>query len=181
MSNLFAALGWTLVDLVTRPELLAEVRAGNTELAERCALESIRLGQRSIMLRMVLAPIEVDDGATVYRVEPGAFVATLLPLTNTSSAPGLDGFDPDRWARRHLREPTGLAARELVTTFGHGGHSCPAQSFSLSSIVRTVAGLSQAYHLAPRFESVGPLPAQIGGVAHADRPTIVAYERRAQL
>jgi cytochrome P450 len=178
MTNLFAALGWTIVDLVKRPALLEQVRLGDSELAERCALESIRMAQRSIMLRLVTHELEVDDGTTTYRVKPGAFIATLLPLTNTTSAPGHDVYDPERWARRHLAEPSGLATRELVTTFGHGAHSCPAQSFSLSSIVRTVTRLSQTYGLTPRFESARPLPVQIGGVARADRPCPVAYQRR---
>jgi hypothetical protein len=178
MTNLFAALGWTLVDVITRPALLDEIRNGNVELAERCALESIRIAQRSIMLRMVVKPLDFRDEVTTYRVEPGAFIATLLPLTNTTAAPGLDTYDPERWARRHLREPNGLAARELVTTFGHGLHSCPAQSFSLTSIAQTVCVMSQTFHLTPQFEQVKPLAAQIGGVARADRPTPVAYARR---
>jgi cytochrome P450 len=178
MTNLFAALGWTIVDVLARPTLLEQIRQGNTDLAERCVLESIRIAQRSIMLRLVVKPVAFNDGATIYHLTPGTFIATLLPLTNTSSAPGLDLYDPDRWARRHLREPTGLAARELVTTFGHGSHSCPAQSFSLTSIAQTVAAMTQTFHLTPEFGHVEPLAAQIGGVARADRPTPVSYERR---
>jgi hypothetical protein len=178
MTNLFAALGWTLVDVISRPALLDDIRNGNAELAERCALESIRIAQRSIMLRMVVKPVEINDGETTYRVKPGAFIATLLPLTNTTAAPGLDTYDPERWARRHLREPHGLAARELVTTFGHGLHSCPAQSFSLASIAKTICMMSKTFDLTPKFDGVAPLAAQIGGVARADRPTPVAYERR---
>jgi cytochrome P450 len=178
MTNLFAALGWTIVDLVTRPALLEAVSRGDNELAERCALESIRIAQRSIMLRMVTREVEVRDGTATYRVKPGAFIATLLPLTNTTSAPGHDTYDPERWARRHLAEPSGLAARALVTTFGHGAHSCPAQSFSLSSIVQTVTRLGQTYELTPLFETAKPLPAQIGGVARAEQHCPVAYQRR---
>ncbi len=83
MSNLFAALGWMLVDLLERPHLLDRIRAGDRDLAERCALESTRLAQRSIMMRSVLAPVEVADEHTVYHVAPAAVVATFLPLTNT--------------------------------------------------------------------------------------------------
>src|SRR5205823_3151894 len=56
MSNLFAASGWMLGQLALRPDVLARVRAGESGLLERCALESTRLGQRSVMLRAVLAP-----------------------------------------------------------------------------------------------------------------------------
>ena len=106
MSNLFAALGWLLVDVTTRPDLAAAIRAGDHELAERCALESIRLAQRSIMLRAVLQPIDVDDGARTWRVEPGVTLATLLPLTNLATD-DLRGYDPERWNRRRIRDGRG--------------------------------------------------------------------------
>ena len=175
MSNLFAALGWTLVDLLLHPEVEARARAGEDGLLERCALESTRLAQRSIMLRAVLRPVEVDDGVTTWNLEPGTVVATFLPLTNTSSAPGLDVYDPDRWQRRRLRDEAELAARELVTTFGHGRHTCPAMPFSLTAMTRSVQALLDRYRLTPTFSSATPLPGQIGGVARAAGPCVVTY------
>ncbi len=141
--------------------------------------ESIRLGQRSIMMRTVLEPCEVRNGATTYRLEPGLVLATMVPLTNTTAAPGLDGFDPDRWVGRRLRDEAALPARELVTTFGHGPHRCPAQRFSLSAIGRAVRRLVDAYELTPEFDAVHPMPLQIGGVARAAEPCPVAYRARA--
>ena len=61
---------------------------GDGELAQRCALESTRLAQRSIMSRAVLAPVDLDTGDVTYRVPAGWTIATLLPLLNTSAAPG---------------------------------------------------------------------------------------------
>jgi len=179
MSNLFAALGWMLVDLVGRPDLLDRIRADDREFAERCALESTRLAQRSIMMRSVLAPVEVADEQTVYHVAPGAVVATFLPLTNTSAAPGLDGYDPDRWHRRRLRDEAALSARELVTAFGHGKHSCPAQPFSLAAMTRSVTRLTQRYDLVPEFSDPRPVAGQIGGVARSETPCPIHYRRRA--
>ena len=95
MSNLFAALGWALVDLLAHPVEAARVVAGDRGWAEACALESIRLAQRSIMARYVLAPVTLDVGDAAYEVAPGTTVATLLPLTNISSAPGFEVWDPD--------------------------------------------------------------------------------------
>jgi len=43
MSNLFAALGWAIVDLVEHPDERAAVATGDPDVAERCALESTRL------------------------------------------------------------------------------------------------------------------------------------------
>lgn len=178
MSNLFAALGWMIVHLLLHPEVAARVRSGEDGLLERCALESTRLGQRSIMLRAVLREVEVDDGTAVYRLPPGTVVATFLPLTNTTSAPGLEAYDPDRWARRRLRDEADLAARELVTTFGHGKHTCPAMPFSLAAMTRSVDRLFATYDLAPAFADARPLPGQIGGVARTAAPCPVRYRRR---
>jgi cytochrome P450 len=99
-SNLHAALAWTLVRLLEHPELLARVRAGDDELLERCANEAIRMAQRSITLREVLAPVEIGDGARSYRVGTGAFITTMLSVTNTTAAPGLDHFDPSHYSGR---------------------------------------------------------------------------------
>ncbi len=176
MTNLFAALGWTLAQLVLDPDL-ARRAAADRALLERCTLESIRLGQRSVMLRSVLREFTFDDGATNYRLSAGVKLATMLPLTNTMAAPGLDTYDPDRWSGRRLRDE--LVAAEMVTTFGHGPHRCPAQRFSMSAIVRTVGRLLAAYDLTPEFAAVTPLAGQIGGVGRAAAPCPIAYTGRA--
>jgi len=62
-----------------------------------------------------------------------------------------------------------------VTTFGHGGHRCPAQRFSISAIVRTVERLQAAFEMTPEFTRVEPLPLQIGGMARAAAPCPVVY------
>ena len=80
MSNLNAALGWALVDLLVHPDALELVRGGDAAFASRCALESTRLAQRSIMSRHVMSPVALDTGATTYEVGPGVTIATLLPL-----------------------------------------------------------------------------------------------------
>ena len=94
MSNLMAALGWAMVDLLEHPAELDAVVGGDGELAQRCALESTRLAQRSIMSRAVLAPVDLDTGDVTYRVPTGWTIATLLPLLNTSVAPGLERWQP---------------------------------------------------------------------------------------
>ncbi len=178
MSNLFAAMGWTLADVLLRADVLARVRSGDDAFLQGCAQESIRLAQRSIMMRAALTTVELDDGRRTYRCDPDVVLATMLPLTNASAAPGLERYDPERWAGRKLREESALPAKELVATFGHGRHTCPAQRFSLSAIVRTVRRLLDAFELEPRFTTVRPHAEQIGGVARAADPCPVAYRRR---
>jgi cytochrome P450 len=179
MSNLAAALGWLLVDLIGHPAERMQVGAGDRALAEQCALESTRLAQRSIMPRFVLAELDFDTGDATYRVTPGTTIATLLPLTNTSAGPGLARWEPRRWHRHRLVDPSDLASAELVTSFGHGRHSCPAQPFALSAMAMTAIHLIGAYDMAPGWSAApAPLPGQIGGVARAAGPTPVSYRRR---
>jgi len=179
MSNLAAALGWALVDLLEHPARLAPVVAGDGDLAHRCALESTRLAQRSIMSRTVLAPVWLDTGDVSYRVPPGWTIATLLPLLNTSAAPGLDKWDPDRWTRHRLTDEKALPSPMLVTAFGHGRHSCPAQPFSLSAMTAAMTHLFGRYLMTPGWTThPRPVPAQIGGVARADGPCRLDYVRR---
>jgi cytochrome P450 len=177
MSNLFAALGWAIVDLTEHPDERAAVGNGDGVLAEQCALESIRLAQRSIMLRYVLREVELDVGDRRLTVAPGATVATLLPLTNTAS-PGFERWDPRRWQRRRLADTTALAAVELVTSFGHGRHTCPAQPFSLAAMRTVLHRLAAGFELEPGWsERPVPVPAQIGGVARSATPCFLRYRR----
>jgi cytochrome P450 len=179
MSNLFAALGWHLVDLMEHPGEAERVRLGETGLAETCALESTRMAQRSIMARYTLASFSIDLEEGPLEVPAGMTVATLLPLTNRSAAPGLDCWDPARWNRRRLRTPNGLAAGELVTVFGHGGHSCPARPFSLAAMTLTSRRLLSQFRWEPSWsEHPDPVSAQIGGVARAAAPCRARYWRR---
>lgn len=176
-SNLFAAMAWTLVHLLERPALLDAVRQGDDALLERCAHESIRLRQRSIVLRRILKPCAIETEDATYRLEPGLFLATTMAVTNTTALDGLDHFDPDHYRGPQFQRNDELAARELVTTFGHGGHYCPAARFSISSIRIAVRALLDAFALERRFATLEPLRRQIGGVARADRPARVGYRR----
>jgi cytochrome P450 len=176
MSNLAAALGWALVDLIEHPACLKRVLAGDTDLAQRCALETTRLAQRSIMARTVLSPVRLDTGETSYEVPPGWTIATLLPLLNTSAAPGLEDWNPDRWTRHRLTEMNALPSPVLVTAFGHGRHSCPAQPFSLAAMTAAMTHLLGRYTMTADWTAYPrPVPAQIGGVARADGPCPVRY------
>ena len=177
MSNLMAALGWALVDLLEHPAELQRVAAGEDDLAQRCALESTRMAQRSIMSRAVLAPVRLDTGDVTYAVPPGWTIATLLPLLNTSAAPGLRQWNPDRWQRHRLAEGAALPSPMLVTAFGHGKHSCPAQPFSLAAMTAAMTHLCGRYRLTPGWnDHPRPVPAQIGGVARSADRCPVHYE-----
>jgi cytochrome P450 len=179
MSNLFAALGWVLIDLLEHPNELARVRSGDRGFAEMCALESTRLSQRSIMARYVLKPVTLDAGDVDHHIDPGVTIATLLPLTNTSSGFGLATWDPNRWNRRRLANASELATPELVTVFGHGRHTCPAQPYSLSAMTTAVIRLLKTFDFVPRWAGhPRPVRAQIGGVARSAEPCPLRYLHR---
>ncbi len=157
MSNLFAALGWHLVDLLEHPDAAERLHHGPLHPSRRSRSTS-------------RGPARHLAGMTV---------ATLLPLTNRSAAPGLDRWDPARWNRRRLRTPNGLVAAELVTVFGRGGHSCPARPFSLPAMTLTSRRLLSQFRWEPSWaQHPDPVPAQIGGVARAAAPCRARSRRR---
>jgi cytochrome P450 len=176
LSNLYAALAWTLVNLLQHPDLLARVLAGDDVLLEQCANESIRMAQRSITLRQVLRPVEVSDGTRTYTAQPGSFITTMLSVTNTTAAPGLETFDPTHYTQRRLNVE--LPAKELVSTFGHKWHTCPASRFSITAIRISLRALLEAYELEPLFTDVKPRKQQIGGISRASKPVRVRYRTR---
>ena len=179
MSNLATALGWMFVDLMENPAYLSRVRDGEGDLARHCALESTRMAQRSIMTRAVLSAVCVDTGDAEYEVPAGWMIATLLPLLNTSAAPDLTQWDPDRWTGHRLRNSAALASPMLVTSFGHGRHSCPAQPFSLAAMTAAATHLLAHYQMTPRWTThPRPVPSQIGGVARAAGPCVLDYVTR---
>jgi hypothetical protein len=100
----------------------------------------------------------------------------MLSVTNTTAAPGLESFDPAHYDGRKLT--VDLPAKELVSTFGHKWHTCPASRFSITAIRVTVRRLLDAYELTPLFHDVAVRRQQIGGVARAAGPVRVRYERR---
>ena len=181
MSNLFAAIGWTLVHLAEHPQVLARIRARaapDQDLASKCAMESIRIAQQSIVLRTVLSTLMIDDGARLYQASPGVTLATFLPLTNRFSDQRLDAYNPDRWQGARPELPAGVPA-EAVTTFGHGAHACPARPFSIAVISRVVDRIFTQYDLEPLFHTALPRPDQIGGVARSRKPCRVMVRARA--
>jgi len=175
-SNLYAALAWTFCNVIARPTIVGRVLDGDDAILEQCANESIRMAQRSITLRQVVTAIELTDEHATYRLAPGVLLTTMLSVNNTTAAPGLDRFDPTHYDGRRLAVP--LETRELVSTFGHGSHACPAQRFAISAIRIAVRRLLEHYEFEPAFSSLAPRPRQLGAVARAARPCPVRYRAR---
>ena len=64
-------------------------------------MERVRLAQRSITLRKVMKEIRFDCGDTVYTIQPGVYITTMLSVTNTQT-PELAGFDPEHYQGRRI-------------------------------------------------------------------------------
>ncbi len=94
---------------------------------------------------------------TTYEVGPGTTIATLLPLTNRSPELGHDTWDPDRWDRHRFTDTAGLGSPQLVTSFGHGKHSCPAQPFSLAAMTAAMTRFVTTFDLTAGWSSY-PVP-----------------------
>ncbi len=133
------------------------------------------MAQRSITMRQVLRTIEVDAGDATYVLKPGTLLTTMLSVTNMTAAPGLSDFDPQHYEGRKLSPSVPLPTKEVVSTFGHGTHSCPAARFSISAIRVSIRMLLETYDFVPRFSDAQPRVRQIGGVARASKPCRVAY------
>ena len=102
----------------------------------------------------------------------------MLSVTNRSAAPGLDHFDAENYRGAAFVRAAELPARELVTTYGHGKHTCPAHRFSSSAIRHATSEIFRRFELTARFDEPLPLRRQIGGVARADRSCKVEYQTR---
>jgi len=177
-SNLYAALAWTLVEILRHPALLDQVRAGDDALVERCVNESIRLAQRSITLRLVLRPLDIALEDRAYRLAPGVLLATMLSVNNVTAAAGLEHFDPAHYDGRRLAPIVPLAAKELVSTFGHGAHACPAHGEPDGRHGEALRRLVERYELKARFTTVAARRRQLGAVARAESPCMVEYRVR---
>ena len=125
----------------------------------------------------MVRPCVVADEAHEYAVARGVTLATLLPLTNCPADSDLAAYDPDRWSRRRLRADRLPAARELVTTFGHGSHTCPAQPFSLAVMTAALTSFVTRFDATLTGPVSAPRRAQIGGIARPETPCEITYTR----
>jgi cytochrome P450 len=177
-ANLFAAMAWTLIFLLAHPDVMEAVRAGDDTILNPFSHEAIRMTQRSIVLRRVVTPIDFEHGNEIHHLPPGTLVTTMVSVTNTTAAPWLAKFDISNYRGSVFPRSRELAAPELVTTYGHGKHTCPAHRFSTSAITQAISELVRHFDLEPRYKDPNPRPRQLGGVARADRLCKIAYSRR---
>jgi cytochrome P450 len=199
LANLYASLAWTLVNLLRYPAHRAAVETEVADLGARygdrmlrdqraiaemtvleaCAMESIRLAQRSITLRKVLQPCPVETEQGTFTLAPGVFVTTLLSVNNCAYDT-LDRFDPGHYERGRLADHVRVPGKEMVSTFGHGRHACVGERFATTAMKIAVARLLATYELTPAFTTADAPAGQMGAVARAAAPCPVRYRRKAR-
>lgn len=197
LSNLYAAIAWCIVHIVSNDKVAQSVVAdmerarkkygedfllqldaiNEMDYIEQLLMESVRVAQRSITLRKVMQTVTLDDGEQEYTVSPGAYITTLLSVTNFQP-PGLEEFDPDHYTKNKLTADLAGFAKESVTTFGHGSHSCPAQRLSHIVTKVVLCKFLESFDLEAKFTGAQPSKVQLGGVARSESPCKVQYSRR---
>ncbi len=197
LSNLYAALCWSLINLKQYPDtqrrLEEEIFATKDKygenfcesqealesmrFCEQLLMESVRLAQRSITLRKVMKEIQFDCGNTVYTIQPGVYITTMLSVINTQT-PELDRFDPDHYQGRRIDPRLIAQGKETISTFGHGSHACPAQKFSHNMCKVLLSLLLQQFEFSSPDAPVAPSSSQMGGVARAAADVVLQYSRK---
>jgi cytochrome P450 len=197
LSNLYAALCWSLINIKRHPDtqrrLEAELAAtkdkfgarffesqealDSMRFCEQLLMESVRLAQRSITLRKVMKEIAFDCGSAVYTVQPGVYITTMLSVTNVQT-PELTRFDPDHYQGRKIDPDLVAQSKETVSTFGHGKHACPAQKFSHNMCKVLLSLLFEQFEFSSIDAVVEPSSSQMGGVSRAAEDVILNYARK---
>ena len=99
----------------------------------------------------------------------------MLSVTNATADPALHTLRP-RPLRRSPPQRRPLPAKELVSTFGHGPHTCPGRHrFSILVIRLTVRSLFDRYERPLYPDAAEPKRRQLGGVARSERPCALRY------
>lgn len=197
LSNLYAALAWSLINLVQHPQakqrLEAEIAAtrarfgadfqrsqaalDSMHFCEQLLMESIRVAQRSITLRKVMKEIQFDCGSQIYTIQPGVYITTMLSVINTQT-PELARFDPDHYQGRRIDPTLITAGKETISTFGHGAHACPAQKFSHNMCKVLLSLLLERFEFNTLETIIEPSVSQMGGVARAEREVLLSFSRK---
>jgi len=197
LSNLYAALCWSLINLKQHPDtqrrLEAEIAAtkhqfgenfhesqealDSMRFCEQLLMESVRLAQRSITLRKVLKEIQFDCGSAVYTIQPGVYITTMLSVINTQT-PELSRFDPDHYQGRRIDPALISLGKETISTFGHGAHACPAQKFSHNMCKVLLSLLLQNFEFGSLDAPITPSSSQMGGVSRAAQDVLLRYSRQ---
>jgi cytochrome P450 len=197
LSNLYAALSWSLINLKQHPQTqqrldaeLAETRSkfgerfyesqaalDSMRFCEQLLMESVRLAQRSITLRKVMKEIQFDCGDAVYTIQPGVYITTMLSVINTQT-PALARFDPDHYQGRRICPELVAQGKETISTFGHGAHACPAQKFSHNMCKVLLAQLLEQFEFGTLAGVIEPSSSQMGGVARAADDVVLPYRRK---
>jgi sterol 14-demethylase len=142
---------WTVLELLSNPEFLAEVRQeadavlddGTVDMPKLRALEKTEWAVREalrihpplfILIRAVMEDVELLG----YRVPKGAWVAVSPTVAHQIDEvfPRADRFDPHRYSPERQEDANPMS----YIAFGGGRHKCLGNAFALLQI-KTIVGL----------------------------------------
>ena len=192
-SNLYAAISWTLVNLLLYPSYLQRVREKIKELKEKydnwfseaslkemelldqCFNESTRIAQQSLTLRLVLNPIEIEQ----YKIVPGYYIATLLSCLNTDDSilPNASKFSPEEHYENGKIKGFVEGADFSVSSFGFGVHSCPGKKFATIANKIILSHIIDKLDLTPQYTDPKIIETQMGAVGRTVDPCTVKYKK----
>jgi cytochrome P450 len=201
-ANTVPTLFWFMAFVLTRPELVERLReeAGpvvqdaedgtkrvNVDvLADECPLfvscyrETIRLSNKAIGQRRVMADTTVSDGqGRSYLLKEGVNVQMASePLHGRKEVWGedADGFHPERFMdiTKNLNSATTKAKRASYIPFGGGKHLCPGRNFAFAENLGFMISLIVGFDTSPldgdwsKFKP--PTPAQCPVTGAVSKP-----------
>lgn len=194
LSNLYAAIAWTLINACQYPKYARQLRnevaqtksefgenfrlqqkaLDQMRFCEQMLMESTRVAQRSLTLRKVMRQSSFQGQEQLYTLQPGIYIATMLSVTNTQTE-ALGVFDPDHYQGRKLNPGLVPHGRETVSTFGHGRHACPAQKFSHNMCKLVLSRLLERFEFSELRGDLEPSKQQMGGVSRTAGTTHLRY------
>lgn len=192
-TNTAGLLGWTLGELLIRPQLLAQTIgeqdafAASKEcleslqdlralpLLDRCAKECARLHLTPILVRKAAKPFVAE----AYEIPAGDLVciSPILAHLNPEAFPEPDRFDPDRFLdeavlKKHVQDANFIP-------FGMGTHRCLGEHFA-NAVHKTVCHtILRRLELSLVEDTLPPPNWRDGGTAWPLRPVRVRVKERA--
>eukprot|EP01091_Cochliopodium_minus_P002260 TRINITY_DN12123_c0_g1_i1.p1 TRINITY_DN12123_c0_g1~~TRINITY_DN12123_c0_g1_i1.p1 ORF type:complete len:485 (-),score=111.29 TRINITY_DN12123_c0_g1_i1:30-1391(-) len=192
-ANLYAAISWTIINLIQYPSYFNRIRDNINELKEvyedwtcenslkkmelldQCFNESIRLAQQSLTLRLVMNPVNIGK----YKIVPGYYIATLLSCLNVDESilPNASKFAPEEHYENGKIKGFIQGADYSVSAFGFAVHHCPGKKFATISSKIIISHIIDKLDLTPDFTTPKILETQMGAVGRTVDPCFVSYKK----
>lgn len=138
------ALAWVWHELAHRTDLVQRIREGDQGLAERVALETLRLHPPPWLVSR-RARCAVRLGAHVIPSGAQVLFSPYAVQRDPANFSAASAFDPDRW----LAERDEKGTRTAFLAFGVGRQNCIGKGFALLEMTTVITTVLNRFRLAP--------------------------------